>query len=268
MTIYRVFLRSGRSILCHGEQERDAAMARDIPRAILWEIAAFYRCQHCGHEAPWAKGWVHYFVHERIEAQHPGATPIGDYKTPAAIFCSDACQKLGSSGYCVPRWSGDHIHQEPRYDRKANGKLWAAKREAKEAGIRKFPMPQHPKDQTGIGWCRWCGGRIIEKNGQPSKRRTWHAGCLETYFVHTRLDAQRAFLAERDGRKCAECGTPGLGEVDHKIPLWKVQDLPDEERRKYFGPENIWALCLRCHQAKTAKEAAERARLRKSRRKS
>jgi 5-methylcytosine-specific restriction endonuclease McrA len=48
-------------------------------------------------------------------------------------------------------------------------------------------------------------------------------------------------------------------EVDHKTPLWKVAGLPDDERRWYFGPENLWLLCPRCHKAKTKREAAERA---------
>ena len=48
-------------------------------------------------------------------------------------------------------------------------------------------------------------------------------------------------------------------EVDHKVPLWQVADLPPDERRWYFGPENLWLLCPACHKAKTKREAAERA---------
>jgi hypothetical protein len=48
-------------------------------------------------------------------------------------------------------------------------------------------------------------------------------------------------------------------EVDHRVPLWEVADLPDEERRWYFGPGNLWLLCPKCHKAKTAREAARRA---------
>lgn len=48
-------------------------------------------------------------------------------------------------------------------------------------------------------------------------------------------------------------------EVDHRVALWTVANLPDEERRWYFGPGNLWLLCPPCHKAKTRREAAERA---------
>lgn len=48
-------------------------------------------------------------------------------------------------------------------------------------------------------------------------------------------------------------------EVDHRIPLWEVAHLPDDERRWYFGPGNLWLLCPPCHKAKTRREAARRA---------
>lgn len=48
-------------------------------------------------------------------------------------------------------------------------------------------------------------------------------------------------------------------EVDHKTPLWSVADLPDDERRWYFGPGNLWLLCPTHHKAKTKREAAQRA---------
>jgi 5-methylcytosine-specific restriction endonuclease McrA len=52
-------------------------------------------------------------------------------------------------------------------------------------------------------------------------------------------------------------------EVDHRVPLWEVTDLPDQERRWYFGPGNLWLLCPRHHREKTAREAARRAHLRR-----
>jgi 5-methylcytosine-specific restriction endonuclease McrA len=52
-------------------------------------------------------------------------------------------------------------------------------------------------------------------------------------------------------------------EVDHVVPLWSVAHLPDDERRWYFGPGNLWLLCPACHKAKTKREAAERAALRR-----
>lgn len=52
-------------------------------------------------------------------------------------------------------------------------------------------------------------------------------------------------------------------EVDHRVPLWEIADLPDEERRPYFGPSNLWLLCPRHHKEKTAREAARRAAIRR-----
>lgn len=48
-------------------------------------------------------------------------------------------------------------------------------------------------------------------------------------------------------------------EVDHRTALWEVAHLPPDERRWYFGPENLWLLCPACHKAKTKREAADRA---------
>lgn len=63
----------------------------------------------------------------------------------------------------------------------------------------------------------------------------------------------------RDGPHCAHCGglvdiTPGTRspfELDHIIPLWKGGKDSDGNRQ---------CLCPGCHSAKTATEAAERAR--------
>ena len=55
-----------------------------------------------------------------------------------------------------------------------------------------------------------------------------------------------------------ECGSV---EVDHEIPLWSIWHLPDDERRKYYGPENLRLRCTCCHKAKSKREAAERAQL-------
>jgi 5-methylcytosine-specific restriction endonuclease McrA len=56
-------------------------------------------------------------------------------------------------------------------------------------------------------------------------------------------------------RRCGEL------EVDHEIPLWKIWHLPDDERRPYYGPDNLRLRCKTCHKAKSKREAAERASL-------
>jgi len=57
-------------------------------------------------------------------------------------------------------------------------------------------------------------------------------------------------IKARDCGLCRKCGALG-SVVDHIVPLWKGGS--DE-------PENKQTLCDPCHDAKTAQEAAERAR--------
>lgn len=52
-----------------------------------------------------------------------------------------------------------------------------------------------------------------------------------------------------------------LWHVDHRVPLWKVQHLPDLERLVYFMLANLVTRCHECHKRKTSDEAAERAHL-------
>lgn len=45
-------------------------------------------------------------------------------------------------------------------------------------------------------------------------------------------------------------------EVDHVTALGRVAHLTDEERRPFFGPDNLQLLCVPCHQAKTVADRA------------
>ncbi|MBI1213596.1 MAG: hypothetical protein GC190_19230 [Alphaproteobacteria bacterium] len=51
-----------------------------------------------------------------------------------------------------------------------------------------------------------------------------------------------------------------LWHVDHKTPLWKVAHMPPAKRINYFKLANMVTRCEPCHQRKSAKEAAERAK--------
>lgn len=65
------------------------------------------------------------------------------------------------------------------------------------------------------------------------------------------MERRAAFLL--DNPLCAACRAEGRTaaalEVDHVVPLWK--NGPDTW-------ENLQALCLDCHAAKSAREAMER----------
>lgn len=168
--------------------------------------------------------------------------------------------------------------------------------EARREGPRVFPMPTGG-NRGKFGWCQWCGGELEGKN---AKRRGWHDGredepnCAYEYRLRTRLEEQYAYLVDRDGERCWDCGeTPlkvirghlithidwGGGrateyvgnwcqieikpalDVDHEIPLWMVAHKAPDELRPFFGPENLRLRCSRgqcCHQLKTAAEATLR----------
>lgn len=71
----------------------------------------------------------------------------------------------------------------------------------------------------------------------------------------------RAHLAAVDGPTCRLCPEPGT-QVDHVRPLWSLSGAERVELR-WWLPFNLQLLCRPCHAAKTAREAAERARLRR-----
>lgn len=170
--------------------------------------------------------------------------------------------------------------------------------------VRKFPMPVWPNRGVGFcQWCgepiveptakatrrTWHVGR----GGEPD--------CLHAYYLHTQLAHQLAHLIERDGEACQACGNPSPlkvvsqrvisgstrpfavwegvewwtpwspvrfepdRHVDHITPLWLVAELPPEERRWYFGPENLQILCRDCHTDKTSRESGQRAKMNRQR---
>ena len=152
--------------------------------------------------------------------------------------------------------------------------------------------PLHHHERSG-GVCRWCGLIVFHdkgaKAGEPNRRRAWHTACVDEYKLHAWAAEQEKFVRKRDGGRCAACrerpkkwvrakyestdrATRGRYvrikracalELDHLTPLWSVANLPAHERRAFFGPSNLQLLCPDCHRAKTTREAAERAGLRR-----
>lgn len=51
-----------------------------------------------------------------------------------------------------------------------------------------------------------------------------------------------------------------LWHVDHRVPLWKVRDMPPLQRIEYFKLANLVTRCEPCHKVKTRREAAERSK--------
>ncbi|NUB07104.1 HNH endonuclease [Azospirillum sp. Vi22] len=53
-------------------------------------------------------------------------------------------------------------------------------------------------------------------------------------------------------------------EADHIAPLWKVdRSLPWDEQIRFWSIDNLQTLCRPCHKTKSAREAAERATLKR-----
>lgn len=105
----------------------------------------------------------------------------------------------------------------------------------------------------------------------------WHAPCVDAWRRWTSGAGLWRFLAERQGWVCAETGKPlrepagyllRTPEVDHKVPLWRVRaeaaqhQWPDVLR--FWDIGNLQALSPEGHRLKTAREAAERAAIRRA----
>lgn len=173
----------------------------------------------------------------------PGPCDCGYYVGPGLVTCDDK--------------------DRPRCKASVASRMTARARYEHEKRLRaKREFPGDPFPRAGTAMCRWCGEPIVHGR---AKSRTRHDGrkdepnCLGQFFLHKDLHAQRAFLIGRDGKRCAQCGDPpdrlGL-EVDHRVPLALVCYLPDDERRPFFGPGNLWLLCAACHKAKTRVDTA------------
>lgn len=167
---------------------------------------------------------------------------------------------------------------------------------------RQPPIPRWPRIDGKVP-CGWCGDIARRPDGTPDPRRRWHPDCIAAYKVACWADSARKAVLSRDGSGCAACGTdtrrlraqslglvnygpnrrlaiqwPELAgpathvafgdvveiEIDHVVPLWSVdRSLPWGEIKRFWSADNLQGLCLSCHRAKTAREAGERARVRR-----
>jgi hypothetical protein len=286
VTWYRVHYRKGFDVV-NGEAELARAVARKAPKVLLHEPAEVHTCSVCLKEEAWWTEQTRFGdTWGRTKRPQAGWSWFGSYQDRCAKvemkFCSPECRATFKrpaerDRRCgMLRYEPDVVHDGAGIERwKA---LHAARR---EADPRQFPFPTFPDERTGNGWCRWCGEAVAK----PA--RTWHAECLDDYRLHTDLDAQYRHLVKRDGWGCAIAGRgngrlvratesystfdvhAGTGttwlrwseplQVDHVIPLWSVMHLPPDERRAYFGPDNLWLLGEPAHRKKTAAEASARA---------
>lgn len=134
-------------------------------------------------------------------------------------------------------------------------------------GYRRYPVVK--------GQCRYCGEPV------PKGRRTFCSPeCVHEYRVRTDPGYVRQALWKRDHGICAGCGAD-TDKVRRESWERRYPDRPYPDRWGTAGPwdadhivpvhlgggecglEGFQTLCPDCHKAKTALEAAERARLRR-----
>lgn len=275
-----------KKILVKGLAELERIKARKTPRVLLVEPAQIHECSVCHVREGWGPNWSWW-----------GSWKAIDDGKPIRKFCSSVCRRAWRAK--PPQRKGFvQAGYEPKKERVEDWRKVDAARSA--ANPRRFPWPEWPKERRGRGWCRWCGEEVINRSGKRkgkrSHNREWHRfsygdprDCRHEADLHVDLDTQWWHIVERDGIGCGICGA-GEGkwvkgpvfyfdehrqvgttwirwsivlEVDHILPLWMSLGLPDDERRAFFGPDNLWLLCKKHHAWKTAREAAERAALRK-----
>lgn len=133
------------------------------------------------------------------------------------------------------------------------------------------------------GICHWCH--------QPCHpARNWHKDCVKSYLAG-KGQVRHAGTPTRliSGHVCAGCGNDMsdqpitrqhtrrgarmagavLGEVDHRYPLWKAAIDQRAGRRgwwKAWTLGNLQLLCRGCHLRKCRQEAEERAKIKRSQR--
>jgi len=126
------------------------------------------------------------------------------------------------------------------------------------------------------------GGDYRAAAGPPRWNKQWHACCATAYGIWRTPSWLAAWLARRQGGRCALTGEPVLGdpypdghrtllpgvEVDHVVPLWRVRyeaaRHPWPDVLRFWGVRNLQVLSETGHRRKTAQEAAERARMREA----
>jgi group II intron reverse transcriptase/maturase len=124
--------------------------------------------------------------------------------------------------------------------RQGNTFVWAHSRLTKAGELKitryskRFLQPNPYTTQT----------RIIQREDLPTE--TYWTG----YETRPGTADLRPRILERDGYTCQQCGISGLtlhtSQMDHKRPVRRFK-LPVNAN----VPENLWTLCISCHQEKT-----------------
>lgn len=124
--------------------------------------------------------------------------------------------------------------------------------------------------KCGCSPTKWRAGPVIRLTVEPGRPIYWGTPEEQAEWASrlwTRPQGRWADLTKEEWETGAQQDIDRVCalEVDHRVPLWAVAHLPDDARRAYFGPGNLWLLCPAHHRAKTAQEARLRADVRAGR---
>jgi hypothetical protein len=109
------------------------------------------------------------------------------------------------------------------------------------------------------GQCRYCGEMVTNADGRVNRRANWHKPCLRQYKLIYWPDQTKRAVWKRDRGQCIECGEiTAEWDMDHRQPL-----IESKGDMAFWSLGNCTTLCRPCHKDKTAREATERARLRR-----
>lgn len=116
---------------------------------------------------------------------------------------------------------------------------------------------------------KWLAGPVICITYDPDRTLYWGTPAEQAEWRALYWERQKGpwidlTKAERDTGEHQNITRVCALEVDHRTPLWSIAHLRPDDRRPFFGPDNLWLLCPTCHKAKSRREAAERAAVRRA----
>lgn len=156
-------------------------------------------------------------------------------------------------------------------------------RTVRDAATKQPELLQIKQSPEGRNLCRFCSAEVF-----PPRRTLCSAECAHEWMIRTNIRYARRCVRKRDKNICANCkidcaalrkmlnalptseryekaeklGIPkhrafsgSLWDLDHIIPVW--------ENGGICGLDNMQILCCKCHAEKSAKEATQRAILKK-----
>jgi 5-methylcytosine-specific restriction endonuclease McrA len=123
------------------------------------------------------------------------------------------------------------------------------------------------------GKCQLCGSRCNRRDvmGWEGLHHRYGGEPRVEWIRWERQDEPSAFWGKPGARGAVQwCAVQpverALWQADHIVPLWSLPaPLPLEQRGCFFGMANLWLLCTGCYKAKTRREAAARAAVRRNR---